>query len=48
MYILPKQVNLAIVPSQIMPGAAVVVAILQNGRYLRNKEAQNLQLSLYI
>ena len=47
MYIIPKQVNLAIVPSQIMPGA-VVVAIFQNGRYLRNKEAQNLQLSMYI
>ena len=46
MYTIPKQVNLAIVPSQIMPGA-VVAAIFQNGRYLRNKEAQNLQLLLY-
>ena len=35
MYMLPKQVNLAIVPSQVMPGA-VVAAIFQNGRYLRN------------
>ena len=43
MYIIPKQVNLAIVPSQIMPGT-VVAAIFQNGRYLRNQEAQNLQL----
>ena len=34
-YIIPKQVILAIVPSQIMPGAAVA-AIFQNGRYLRN------------
>ena len=47
MYIIQKQVYLAIVPSQIMPGA-VVAAIFQNGRYLRNKEAHNLQLSLYI
>ena len=35
MSIIQKQVNLGIVPSQIMPGA-VVVAIFQNGRYLRN------------
>ena len=47
MYIIPKQLNLAIVPSQIRPGA-VVTAIFQNGRYFRNKEAQNHQLSLYI
>ena len=47
MYIIPKQVNLAIVPSQITPGA-VVAAIFQNGHYLRNEEAQNLQFLLYI
>ena len=35
MYIIPKQVNLTIVPSQIML-EAVVAAIFQNGRYLRN------------
>ena len=47
MYIIPKQVNLAIVPSQITHGA-VVVAIFQNGHYLRNEGAQNLQFLLYI
>ena len=47
MYIIPKQVILAIVPSQITPGA-VVAAIFQNGHYLRNEEAQNLQFLLYI
>ena len=47
MYIIPKQVNLAIVPSQIMPGATVT-AIFQNGHYPRNEEAQNLQFLLYI
>ena len=35
MYFIPKQLNLAIVPSQITPGA-VVAAIFQNGHYLRN------------
>ena len=36
MYIIPKQVNLAIVPSQIMPGA-VVVAIFQNAAISETK-----------
>ena len=35
LYSMPNQVNLAIVPSQITPGA-VVAAIFQNGRNLRN------------
>ena len=46
MYIIPKQLNLAIVPSQITH-AAVVAAIFQNGHSLRNKEVQNLQFLLY-
>ena len=33
MYNAPKQVNLAIVPSQITPGV-VVAAIFQNGHYI--------------
>ena len=33
MYIIPKQVNLAIVPSQIFPVGAVA-AIFKNGRYV--------------
>ena len=48
MYIIPNQVNLAIVPSQIMPGT-VVAAIVQNGRYLRQlRGPEPSTLTVYI
>ena len=43
MYIIPKQVNVAIVPSQI-PHGAVVAAIFQNGHYLRNEKISTLYI----
>ena len=47
MYIIPKQVNLAVVPSQITPGA-VVAAIFQNGHYQKLRGAEPSMSILYI